>query len=166
MLGAIKMPVWLCDFWMVYGDMITPVLVTLALALLTSLALKIKSDAKIAAQKAELQLEALKQVANREDNKPQLEAQEAKIEELTNAVANLSSMIDLAFQNSNLDPEIKANLSALRNKIVYGTEEDLIKKLEEEKEALKNQVDALTQKLSSSNIIKTETVSTTKRVRR
>ena len=166
MLGAIQMPTWLADFWTVYGDMITPVLVTLLTTLVTALALKIKSDAKVAAKKAELQLEALKNVANREDNKPQLEAQEAKIAELTTAIANLSSMIDLAFQNSNLDPEIKANLSALCNKIKYGTEEDLIKSLESDKAALLAQIDSLTQQLANQANTKIETAVTAKRTRR
>ena len=82
MLLAIKMPVWLVDFWTVYGEMITPVLVTLLLAIVTAIALKIRSDAKVNAAKADLQIEALKQVANREDNKPQLEAQSQEIEDL------------------------------------------------------------------------------------
>lgn len=166
MLGAIQMPTWLADFWTVYGDMITPVLVTLLTTLVTALALKIKSDAKVAAQKAELQIEALKEVANREDNKPQLEAQEAKITELTAAVANMSSMIDLAFQNSNLDPEIKANLSALCNKIKYGTEEDLIKSLESDNAALQAQLESLTQQLANQATAKIETAATAKRTRR
>jgi phage I-like protein len=166
MIGAITMPVWLVDFWTVYGDMITPVLVTLMLSIVTAIAFKIKSDAKIAAQKAELQLQALKEVANREDNKPQLEAQEAKMAELTSAVANLSSMIDLAFQNSNLDPEIKANLTALSNKIKYGTEEDLLNELESRNAALQAQVESLTQQLASAVTVKTETALTTKRTRR
>lgn len=166
MLGAIQMPTWLADFWTVYGDMITPVLVTLLTTLVTALALKIKSDAKVAAQKAELQIEALKNVANREDNKPQLEEQKAKIAELTTAIANMSSMIDLAFQNSNLDPEIKANLSALCNKIKYGTEEDLIKSLESDKAALQAQLESLTQQLANQATAKIETAVTAKRTRR
>lgn len=166
MLGAIQMPTWLADFWTVYGEMITPVLVTLLTTLVTALALKIKSDAKVAAQKAELQIEALKNVANREDNKPQLEAQEAKIAELTAAVGNLSSMIDLAFQNSNLDPEIKANLTALSNKIKYGTEEDLIKTLESDKAALQAQLESLKQQLANQATAKIETAVTAKRTRR
>lgn len=166
MLGAIQMPVWLSDFWMVYGEMITPVLVTFLMAIVTSLALKIKSDAKVAAQKAELQIEALKQVANREDNKPQLEAQEAKIVELSEAIKGLSSMIDLAFQNSNLDPEIKANLTALSNKIKYGSEEDLVAELESQKQTLQAQVESLTKQLAQTTVAKVESAVATKRTRR
>ena len=166
MLGAIQMPTWLSDFWMVYGEMITPVLVTFLMAIVTSLALKIKSDAKVAAQKAELQIEALKQVANREDNKPQLEAQEAKIAELIEAIKGLSSMIDLAFQNSNLDPEIKANLTALSNKIKYGSEEDLVAELESQKQTLQAQVESLTKQLAQTTVAKVESAIATKRTRR
>ena len=148
MFLAIQMPTWLGDFWTVYGDMITPVLVTVALALLTSLALKIKSDAKTNAAKADLQIQALKDVANREDNKPQLEQQAQEIAELKRVVTHQSEMINLAFQNSNLTPEIKDSLTSLSNKIKYGTEIDVIKELEAQKADLQQQVDALTIRLS------------------
>ena len=137
---AISMPTWLADFWAVYGNMITPVLVTLLTALVTALALKIRSDAKVNSVKADLQIEALKEVANREDNKPELEKQANKISELERVVTLQTEMFNLAFQNSNLTPEIKENLTSLTNKIKYGTEEDLVKKLEAEKHQLEEQL--------------------------
>ena len=82
MLLAIKMPEWLANVWAVYGDMITPVLVTLVLALVTSTALKIRTDAKLRAAQADAEIEAIKTIANREDNKPQLEEQSQKIQKL------------------------------------------------------------------------------------
>jgi hypothetical protein len=149
MFLAIQMPTWLIDFWTVYGDMITPVLVTVALALLTSLALKIKSDAKTNAAKADLQIQALKEVANREDNKPELERQAAEIEDLKRVITYQSEMINLAFQNSNLTPEIKDNLASLSNKIKYGTEENLVKELEAQKAELEEKLAALKLELES-----------------
>ena len=163
MLLALNMPTWLVDFWTVYGDMITPVLVTVVLALLTSLALKIKSDAKTNAAKAELQIQALKEVANREDNKPQLEKQSQEIEDLKRAVELQSEMINLAFQNSNLKPEIKDNLTSLSNKIKYGTEEDLVKELESEKALLQEQITSLKSQLENKVVVEEKT---TKRTRR
>lgn len=147
MLGAIAMPTWLVDFWTVYGDMITPVLVTVLTSILTWLAIKIKSDAKYNKQKTELQIQALKDVANREDNKPQLEEQSQRLIDLEKTLTHLAEMFDVAFQNSSLDPEIKANLAALINKIKYGTEEDLVKELEASNAQLKEQLDTLTQQL-------------------
>lgn len=149
MLLAIKMPTWLVDFWTVYGDMITPVLVTVVLALLTSLALKVKSDAKTNAAKAELQIQALKDVANREDNKPELERQAAEIEDLKRVIGCQSEMINLAFQNSNLTPEVKNNLASLSNKIKYGTEADLVKELEEQNAKLIEEITALKSELET-----------------
>lgn len=146
---AISMPTWLVDFWTVYGEMIEPVLITVVLALLTSLALKIKSDAKTNAAKAELQIEAWREVANREDNKPELEKQAGKIAELERVVTLQSEMFNLAFQNSNLTPDIKDNLTSLVNKIKYGTEEDLVKQLELEKAKLQEEIDALKSKAES-----------------
>lgn len=165
MLLALQMPTWLVDFWTVYGSMITPVLVTLLTAIVTSLALKIKSDAKANAVKADLQIEALKNVANREDNKPQLEEQSQKISELEQTIANLADMFTLAFQNSNLSPEIKNNLAALANKIKYGTEEDLVKELEAQKAQLEEQVAALTEQLKEKVVAVAED-KTPKRTRR
>ena len=149
MLGAIQMPAWLIDFWAVYGNMITPVLVTLVTALLTALSFKIKSDAKINAEKAELQLQALREVANREDNKPELEALKSEISELKAEVKCLCEMNNLAYQNSTLDPEIKSNLSAINNKCLYGSEDNLISVLEEEKSKLVEKVAVLEEKLAA-----------------
>lgn len=159
MLGAIQMPTWLVDFWTVYGDMITPVLVTLLTSVVTWLALKIRSDAKVNRTKAELQIAALKEVADREDNKPQLEAQSEQIADLTKTIMYLADMIDVAFQNSDLDPEIKANLASLVNKIKYGTEEDLVRELEENNAKLEEQVAALKAELSENakQIVEKET---------
>lgn len=165
MLLAIKMPVWLVDFWTVYGEMITPVLVTLLLAIVTAIALKIRSDAKVNAAKADLQIEALKQVANREDNKPQLEAQSQEISELKQTITYLSDMINVAFQNSNLTPEIKDNLASITNKIKYGTEDNLVKELETENKQLQEKVSVLTQELEH-NVVAATPEENKKRTRR
>lgn len=166
MLLAIQMPQWLTDFWTVYGSMITPVLVTLLVSLLTYIAIKLKSDAKINKMKADLQIQALKEVANREDNKPQLEEQSQKLAELEKVIAYLADMFDVAFQNSNLDPEIKANLASLINKIKYGSEEDLVKKLEETNAQLKEQVEALQEQIAQAVTTTTVETETRKRTRR
>lgn len=166
MLLAIQMPQWLTDFWTVYGDMITPVLVTLLVSLLTYIAIKLKSDAKINKVKADLQIQALKDVANREDNKPQLEEQSQKLAELEKVITYLADMFDVAFQNSNLDPEIKANLASLINKIKYGSEEDLVKKLEETNAQLKEQVEALQEQIAQTVTTTTVETETRKRTRR
>lgn len=166
MLLAIQMPQWLTDFWTVYGDMITPVLVTLLVSLLTYIAIKLKSDAKINKVKADLQIQALKDVANREDNKPQLEEQSQKLAELEKVITYLADMFDVAFQNSNLDPEIKANLASLINKIKYGSEEDLVKQLEETNAQLKEQVEALLEQIAQTVTTTTVETETRKRTRR
>lgn len=137
------------NLWATYGAEVTPVLITVTLALLTWLAIKIRSDAKLMAAKNELQIQALKEVANREDNKPQLEAQSALLNNLQNSVLYLGQMFNEAFQNSTIDPEIKSNITACMNKIMYGTQEDLIKQLEETKLKLEEQVKTLTDQLSA-----------------
>lgn len=165
MLLAIQMPAWLVDFWTIYGDMITPILVTILCSLLTYIAIKIKSDAKINSAKTDLQIQALKDVANREDNKPQLEDQSKQINELSKTIAYMADMINLAFQNSNLDPEIKNNLASLSNKIKYGTEEDLVKELENNNALLQEQVKALKEEIANNTVHTVET-ETKQRIRR
>lgn len=159
------MPQWLVDFWTVYGEMITPVLVTLLTSVVTWLALKIKTDARVNREKAELQIQALKEVANREDNKPQLEEQSQKLEELEKIISYMADMFNVAFQNSNLDPEIKSNLASLINKIKYGTEEDLVKELEDSNAKLKEQIESLTQQLQTT-VTQTVETETKTRIRR
>lgn len=165
MLLAIQMPEWLVNFWTIYGDMITPILVTILCSLLTYIAIKIKSDAKINSAKTDLQIQALKDVANREDNKPQLEDQSKQINELSKTIAYMADMINLAFQNSNLDPEIKNNLASLSNKIKYGTEEDLVKELENNNALLQEQIEALKEEIANNTVHTVET-ETKQRIRR
>lgn len=165
MLLAFKMPEWFTHIWTVYGEFVTPLLITLLTALVTALALKIRTDAKVNAAKADLQIKALKDVANREDNKPELEKQSQEIDDLKRVVTLQSEMINLAFQNSNLKPEIKDNLTSISNKIKYGTEDDLIKELETEKTMLQEQVASLQSQLESKVVPVTEE-KTIKRTRR
>ena len=149
MLNALSMPAWLVDFWTVYGDMITPVLVTLLLSIVTWLAIKIKADAKYNAAKTEAQIEALKQINEREDTTPQLEKQATEIKELTNSITYLSEMFQLAFKNSELNPEIKNQLETILNKIKYGTTENVVQVLEDEKLKLQQQIEELKSKLNT-----------------
>ena len=72
-LLAIQLPQWLVDIWSAYKDVIIPALVTLAVALLTWVALKIKTDAKVNQAKAELQIQELKKLNEREDTRPELD---------------------------------------------------------------------------------------------
>lgn len=157
MMLALQMPEWLSNFWSIYSDMITPILVTLICSFGTALALKIKSDAKTNAAKADLQIKALKEVANREDNKPELEAQAATIDQLSETIRILTKMFDLVFQNSDLDPETKEQLKALMNTAVYGSNSETIKELEEANAKLTEQIETLKTQVNSINTEESET---------
>ena len=165
MFLAIHMPEWLADFWAVYGDIITPILTTILMALTTALALKIRTDAKLNSAKADLQIKALKDVANREDNKPQLNEQTKEILELKQAVVLLSDMFATAFNNSTLDPDVKEKLEILKNKITYGSEEELVKELESANVKLKEEIEHLKSELSEKAITVVENEAN-KRIRR
>ena len=156
---------WFINFWDIYGNQIVPVLVTLMLALLTWLAIKIRSDAKLRQAETKAQIQALESVANKEDVSPEAKEMTLKLQAVEKTLGYMTEMFDVAFQNSGLTPEIKDNISALRNKILYGTEEDLVKALEEQIITLKEQVDTLSAK-ATEKAVEVVTEEVQKRVRR
>lgn len=166
MLGTIAIPGWLQDFWTVYGQWLQPILTTILTTLVTWLSIKVRSEAKLNAKKAELQLEALKNVSNREDNKPELAKQSEQIETLNSSVAMLGEMFNIVFQNSDLDPETKLAMTALYNKLKYGTDEDLVAQLEDTNAKLKEQIDELTAQLNAQLNTAGEETTEVKRQRR
>ena len=153
-LLAIQSPQWLIDTWGAYKDVIIPALITLAVALLTWLALKIKTDAKVNQAKAELQIQELKKLNEREDTRPELDVMKQKLQKLEQSNKYLGEMFDLVFQNSTLNQETKDSLTVLKNKMVFGVEDNLIKTLTEEKEKLEEKIAALEQVITESTTIK------------
>ena len=153
-LLAIQLPQWLVDIWSAYKDVIIPALITLAVALLTWLALKIKTDAKVNQAKAELQIQELKKLNEREDTRPELDVMKQKLQKLEQSNKYLGEMFDLVFQNSTLNQETKDSLTVLKNKMVFGVEDNLIKTLTEEKEKLEEKIAALEQVIAEATTIK------------
>lgn len=153
-LLAIQLPQWLIDIWGAYKDVIIPALVTLAVALLTWLTLKIKTDAKVNQAKAELQIQELKKLNEREDTRPELDVMKQELQKLEQAIKYLGDMFDLVFQNSTLNQETKDSLTVLKNKMVFGVEDNLIKTLTEEKEKLEEKIAALEQVIAEATTIK------------
>ena len=153
-LLAIQLPQWLVDTWSAYKDVIIPALVTLAVALLTWVALKIKTDAKVNQAKAELQIQELKKLNEREDTRPELDVMKQELQKLEQSNKYLGEMFDLVFQNSTLNQETKDSLTVLKNKMVFGVEDNLIKTLTEEKEKLEEKIAALEQVIAEATTIK------------
>lgn len=153
-LLAIQLPQWLIDTWGAYKDVIIPALITLAVALLTWLALKIKTDAKVNQAKAELQIQELKKLNEREDTRPELDVMKQELQKLEQSIKYLGEMFDLVFQNSTLNQETKDSLTVLKNKMVFGVEDNLIKTLTEEKEKLEEKIAALEQVIAEATTIK------------
>ena len=140
--------------WGAYKDVIIPALVTLAVALLTWLALKIKTDAKVNQAKAELQIQELKKLNEREDTRPELDVMKQELQKLEQSNKYLGEMFDLVFQSSTLNQETKDSLTVLKNKMVFGVEDNLIKTLTEEKEKLEEKIAALEQVIAEATTIK------------
>lgn len=153
-LLAIQLPQWLVDIWGAYKDVIIPALVTLAVALLTWVALKIKTDAKVNQAKAELQIQELKKLNEREDTRPELDVMKQELHKLEQSNKYLGEMFDLVFQNSTLNQETKDSLTVLKNKMVFGVEDNIIKTLTEEKEKLEEKIAALEQVIAEATTIK------------
>ena len=153
-LLAIQLPQWLIHIWGAYKDVIIPALVTLAVALLTWVALKIKTDAKVNQAKAELQIQELKKLNEREDTRPELDVMKQELQKLEQSNKYLGEMFDLVFQNSTLNQETKDSLTVLKNKMVFGVEDNLIKTLTEEKEKLEEKIAALEQVIAEATTIK------------
>lgn len=153
-LLAIQLPQWLIDIWGAYKDVIIPALVTLAVALLTWVALKIKTDAKVNQAKAELQIQELKKLNEREDTRPELDVMKQELQKLEQSIKYLGDMFDLVFQNSTLNQETKDSLAVLKNKMIFGVEDNLIKTLTEEKEKLEEKIAALEQVIAEATTIK------------
>ena len=153
-LLAIQLPQWMIDIWGAYKDVIIPALVTLAVALLTWVALKIKTDAKVNQAKAELQIQELKKLNEREDTRPELDVMKQELQKLEQSNKYLGEMFDLVFQNSTLNQETKDSLAVLKNKMVFGVEDNLIKTLTEEKEKLEEKIAALEQVIAEATTIK------------
>ena len=153
-LLAIQLPQWLVDIWSAYKDVIIPALVTLAVALLTWVALKIKTDAKVNQAKAELQIQELKKLNEREDTRPELDVMKQELQKLEQSNKYLGEMFDLVFQNSTLNQETKDSLAVLKNKMIFGVEDNLIKTLTEEKAKLEEKIAALEQVIAEATTIK------------
>ena len=153
---AIKLPVWLVDIWAVHQDVIVPALIMVLTALLTWIAIKIKADAKYQQAKAELQIQELKKLNDREDTRPELNTLAAEIEDTKQSVRYLAEMFDKVFQNSTLNEETKNELTILKNKLVFGVKEDLVSQLTAEKIALEEKLVALQEQLKAASTVVTK----------
>lgn len=150
---AIKLPIWLVDIWSAYSDVIVPALMALVVAMITWLAIKIKADAKFNRAKAELQIEELKKINAKEDTRPELDTLKNELEDLKQTIRYLAEMINEAFQNSTLDESVKDSLTILRNKMIFGVDDDVVKQLTEEKTRLEEQVAGLQQQLKVASTV-------------
>lgn len=159
-LLAIQLPTWLVDIWSAYSDVIVPALMAIVLAMLTWLAVTIKADAKARAAKSDAELAALKQMNDREDTRPELDTLSTKIEDLMQSNKYVAEMIDLAFQNSTLSEEAKNQLTLLKNKLLFGVEQDLIAQLTAEKQALEEKVTGLEQLIKDATTVVTSDTET------
>lgn len=160
MMLAIHLPEWLVNIWSAYSDVIVPALVAIVLAVLTWVAVTIKADAKARAAKSDAELAALKQMNEREDTRPELDKVQEELSNVKQSNRYLAEMFDLVFQNSTLDENTKNSLTILKNKLIFGVEEDLVTQLTEQKVLLEEKCAALEKAISDAATVTTTEIRT------
>ena len=127
----------LTQIWTTYKGDVIPALVSALIAFIPFFVFWIKARMNLSTKKQEAQLEVMKQIANKEDTTPQIESltsEVVKLEELIKEVkesnSNMAVLFNEAFQGSDLSPEIKSALESLKNKVVIGSNQDIIAELE------------------------------------
>lgn len=128
----------LIQIWNTYKADIIPALVSALIAFLPFFVFWVRNRLTLSNKKQEAQLEVMKEIANKEDTTPELEAIEQELaetkeelKELKDSISNMASLFNTAFQGSDLSPEIKESLEHLKNKVIIGNSQDLISELEE-----------------------------------
>lgn len=149
----IQFPQWVIDIWNAYSDAIIPIVISIIPVVLSWLVVRLKNYVKTSADKEAKLLEILAIISNKESSSEFLENQNAEIKTIKEAVTYLGSMLNLAYQNSNLDPEVKSNIESIVNKLRYGTEEDLIAQLEENNKTLLEQIENLKTQIAEKTIV-------------
>ena len=138
------------QIWATYKGDVIPALVSALIAFIPFLVFWIKARMNLANKKQEAQLEVMKQIAAKEDTTPQIEALtehisvlDESVKEIKEAVSNTAVLFNAAFQGSDLNPELKENLESLKNKVVIGSNQDLIAELEKQLREVKEEYQAL-----------------------
>lgn len=140
MLLNIQMPVWLSDFWAVYGEVITPILTGFLSLFLTWFTLKIRTNFKQAEAKTDTQILLMEQIIKKEDNKEGIIEIKRENAELKDAVANLSDMIVVLTDNTNIEETAKNDIRNIASKVKYGTSFEKIQELEVVNNNLKSEL--------------------------
>lgn len=157
---AIQLPTWLVDIWSTYSDVIVPALVTIIVAILGWLAVTIRADAKARLSRTDAELVALQKINEREDTRPELTKVQDELKRVQQSNTYLGEMFDLVFQNSTLKPEVKEALTVLKNKLLYGTEDDVVNTLTTENARLNELVESLMQQINSTSSVVVENTDT------
>jgi predicted nuclease with TOPRIM domain len=157
---AIQLPTWLVDIWSTYSDVIVPALVTIIVAILGWLAVTIRADAKARLSRTDAELVALQKINEREDTRPELTKVQDELKRVQQSNTYLGEMFDLVFQNSTLKPEVKEALTILKNKLLYGTEDDVVNTLTTENARLNELVESLMQQINSTSSVVVENTET------
>lgn len=157
---AIQLPTWLVDIWSTYSDVIVPALVTIIVAILGWLAVTIRADAKARLSRTDAELVALQKINEREDTRPELTKVQDELKRVQQSNTYLGEMFDLVFQNSTLKPEVKEALTVLKNKLLYGTEDDVVNTLTTENARLNELVESLMKQINSTSSVVVENTET------
>ena len=127
----------LTQIWTTYKGEIIPALISAFLIFIPFISFWVRNRLSIANKKAEIQVELLKQVVNKEDTRPELDVLSEKIacvkNELLNvkeSIGNLANIFNETFQKSDLDVDTKELISTLTKKVIVGSNQEKIVELQ------------------------------------
>lgn len=145
---------WILETWNAYKDVILPIINTLLVTfLLPMITFWVKKKMQEAAIKAEMQLKALQNVANREDVKPEIGDLNSKLVDLEGKISFLGEMFQTVFQNSvGLDDEVKNKITVIANKMNHNTTDTMLIEVTKELDRVNEQLETLKNKTQIVNV--------------
>jgi len=156
----LQLPTWLVDIWSVYGGVITPIFTTVLTILGSVLALAAKKKGVQSNQQAEAVLVLLQKIASGDNAEVVAKVNECetkanangeKITQMSDIIAGLMQVFVLAFNNSDLDPEVKEQMENIINTLKYGSTDQIVAELNAQIDELKAQLDDLSKKIEEEN---------------
>lgn len=155
----------LTQIWTTYKGEIIPALISAVLLFIPFISFWIKNRLSIANKKAEIQVELLKQVVNKEDTRPELDVLSEEItcvknelSNVTESISNLANIFNETFQKSDLDIDTKELINSLTKKVIVGSNQEKIVELQKVLESKTDEIVQLKNALTEKAKVKVEEI--------
>lgn len=155
----------LIQIWTTYKGEIIPALISAVLIFIPFISFWIRNRLSIANKKAEIQVELLKQVVNKEDTRPELDGLSEEIvcvknelSNVTESISNLANIFNETFQKSDLDIDTKELINSLTKKVIVGSNQEKIVELQKVLESKTDEIVQLKNALTEKAKVKVEEI--------